>query len=240
MKKLISLIAIIFASLTIYAQDSYIDFYGLKIEKTKFLGIPIDGSKQAVQSALIAKGYRLSDDGNYLTGRFNGEDVMVLIHTENGKVDRISVIDRHNRSETDIKIRFNRLCSQFKDNGKYISFDDFTISEDEDISYEMNVHNKRYEAAFYQVGRNILSDLTEEQIETIGIKYYERNPISDEDREKLTDEELKTKFATGFTIELFDAVSNNNVWFMINESHGEYYIAMYYDNESNRANGEDL
>lgn len=30
------------------------------------------------------------------------------------------------------------------------------------------------------------------------------------------------------------------VWFRICENYGEYYIAMYYDNEYNCANGEDL
>ena len=35
-------------------------------------------------------------------------------------------------------------------------------------------------------------------------------------------------------------VLNKQVWFMICESYGEYYIAMYYDNVYNQANGEDL
>jgi len=30
------------------------------------------------------------------------------------------------------------------------------------------------------------------------------------------------------------------VWFKIFEMLGEYYIIIYYDNEYNRANGEDL
>ena len=30
------------------------------------------------------------------------------------------------------------------------------------------------------------------------------------------------------------------VWFRICESYGEYYITMFYDNENNHANGEDL
>lgn len=30
------------------------------------------------------------------------------------------------------------------------------------------------------------------------------------------------------------------VWFMISEFYGKYYIIMYYDNEYNHANGEDL
>ncbi len=61
------------------------------------------------------------------------------------------VSDENTMSETDIRIRFNRLCSQFKDNGKYLSLDDYTIPENEDISYEMAVRNKRYEAIFYQL-----------------------------------------------------------------------------------------
>ena len=31
-----------------------------------------------------------------------------------------------------------------------------------------------------------------------------------------------------------------SVWFMICKDGGEYYIAMYYDNKYNEANGEDL
>ena len=31
-----------------------------------------------------------------------------------------------------------------------------------------------------------------------------------------------------------------NVWFTIEEIYGKYYIAMFYDNEYNKANGEDL
>lgn len=37
-----------------------------------------------------------------------------------------------------------------------------------------------------------------------------------------------------------EAASNKSVWFMIAERLGGYYIAMYYDNEYNHAQGEDL
>ena len=50
--------------------------------------------------------------------------------------------------EADIKIRFNNLCEQFKNNRKYLSLDDYTIPEDEDISYEMTVHKKDMKQAF--------------------------------------------------------------------------------------------
>ena len=37
-----------------------------------------------------------------------------------------------------------------------------------------------------------------------------------------------------------DISTKKSVWFMISESYGKYYIIMFYDNEYNRANGEEL
>lgn len=37
-----------------------------------------------------------------------------------------------------------------------------------------------------------------------------------------------------------DDLRNRLVWFTITKFYGEYYITMYYDNEFNRAHGEDL
>lgn len=39
---------------------------------------------------------------------------------------------------------------------------------------------------------------------------------------------------------MMDLCSKKPVWFMISELYGKYYITMFYDNEYNRANGEDL
>jgi hypothetical protein len=39
---------------------------------------------------------------------------------------------------------------------------------------------------------------------------------------------------------MLEKYSKKIVWFMINELYGKYYITMFYDNEYNRANGEDL
>ena len=35
-------------------------------------------------------------------------------------------------------------------------------------------------------------------------------------------------------------MASRQVWFMIGEQYGKYYIQMYYDNCYNNANGEDL
>ena len=45
------------------------------------------------------------------------------------------------------------------------------------------------------------------------------------------------KKALEYMIELY---TNKTVWFMISDLYGKYYITMFYDNEYNRANGEDL
>lgn len=45
------------------------------------------------------------------------------------------------------------------------------------------------------------------------------------------------KKALEYMIELY---TNKPVWFMISDLYGKYYITMFYDNEYNRANGEDL
>jgi hypothetical protein len=37
-----------------------------------------------------------------------------------------------------------------------------------------------------------------------------------------------------------DIIDKKSVWFRISEYYGKYYIVMYYDNEYNHANGEDL
>lgn len=43
--------------------------------------------------------------------------------------------------------------------------------------------------------------------------------------------------STNITIE---AMEKKSVWFMISEKYGKYYISMFYDNEYNHSDGEDL
>lgn len=225
-RRIFAIVAIIFCVITTFAQNDI----------TKFLGIPVDGSKSEMIRNLKTKGFKLSKigDNEVLTGRFNGSDVQVFISTENGKVSRIMVCDENTMSETDIKIRFNRLCSQFKDNGKYLSLDDYTIPEDEDISYEMAVHNKRYEAIFYQLPEGeAMEKLQASILKDVQDKY------TPEQLESPT-EEIRTQIISDTFDKMINILRNKPVWFMISEIYGKYYITMFYDNEYNRANGEDL
>ena len=160
---------------------------------TQFLGIPVDGSKTEMIRKLQAKGFQHTEAAEFrgadLEGEFNGQDVYIAVVTNNNKVYRIAVRDKNQIDETNIKIRFNKLCSQFANNPKYISLQDYTIPESENIQYEKIVNKKRYEADYFQ--RPLTSD-------------YEKR----------------------------------YVWFMIDDD--SYRILMFYDNEYNHANGEEL
>ena len=120
----------------------------------KFLGIPVDGYKSEMIQKLRDKGYTYSKNGgeDVLAGEFNGTDVNIYIGTNNNKVWRIYIADDDTRDEYQIKLRFNTLCEQFEKNPRYTALsEDQEIPMDEDISYEMNVNKKHYEAAYYQI-----------------------------------------------------------------------------------------
>ena len=174
MKKLLCAIITLLCAATMQAQEEEKDV-------TKFLGIPVDGYKPAMIEKLKAKGFTPSSmNKNFLEGEFNGTDVLLSIVTNNNKVYRIGLADRDTQGETDIKIRFNRLCQQFRNNPKYKTFrteEEQTIPDNEDLSYEITVHDKRYEAVFYQISQldtvaiyneskqSLLSEYTQEQLD---------------------------------------------------------------------------
>lgn len=200
---------------------------------TKFLGIPVDGTKTEMKQKLIAKGFvpKKMGDLEWLEGEFNGTDVRAFIVTNNNKVWRIMLADKNRVDEAQIKIRFNILVSQFENNKRYIPLDKYTLSDEEDISYEMTVHNKIY-AAYYSQNPDFENIDTKVQIAI---------------KEKYSAEELKNPSETikkdiaDITDKItFDEFSMKPVWFRIVSYNGEYYISMYYDNEYNHANGEDL
>lgn len=179
---------------------------------------------------LKEKGFVGSEyDKEMLEGEFNGTDVYVHVVTNNNKVWRIAIEDVNVQDEYGIVLRFNRLCGQFENNRNYSKIDvDFRIPDYEDIEYEMTVNNKRYDAGFYQVPRD-----------TMAIKSSLRgmmNILVDEEFDDLS-EDGRAELAAN---EIMELLSKKKVWFMIDEVYGLYKILMFYDNEYNHANGEDL
>lgn len=204
---------------------------------TKFMGIPVDGDKASMVRALRGKGFvPSSSNSNILTGEFNGKKVSVHVVTNNNRVCRILVADIVGVNESDIRVNFNKLYQQFKSNKNYISASraDITISDEENILVEMMLKKKRYEAAFYQLsGPQDSVRLAKELRAYLGEKYT---------NEQLDNPSPETKEAmlNDYLAFMMKRYSMKSVWFMISELDGEYYINLFYDNEYNRANGDDL
>ena len=166
MKKLLFLLLMFSTSL--FAQKTV----------TKFLGIPVDGFKKEMIHKLEAKGFEYHDDHKYLSGEFNGRDVNIFIATNNNKVYRLMIADADGLDKTQIKIRFNNLCSQFRNNGKYLSLldEDPEIPMDEDLSYELALHKKSYQAVYGQNVVNVRDSIAMQNLGAQrGLEYIKRN-----------------------------------------------------------------
>lgn len=128
--------------------------YGQTEGQLKFLGIPIDGTEAQFATKLRAKGFTYNSYIEGYKGQFNGKNVEVYIHTNHNLVDRVYVAFPYT-SEDGIRSEFNHLLSQFKNNSKYFDFSmNEEIPEDDDISYEITVNNKRYQAGFSYIDFN--------------------------------------------------------------------------------------
>ena len=229
MMRLLFIVLAMIATITSFAQQK---------DVTSFLGIPVDGTVLSMKQKLVSKGFVPKKVGTneFLEGEFNGKDVRVYIVTNNNKVCRIMVADNFTVDEAQIKIRFNNLVSQFENNKRYFPLDKYTLSDEENISYEMTVNKKNYDALFYQVPNM-------EKVDTLALQKKVRNELLS----KYTEAELKnpseeiTKEIQNTAIKIgMEMMFMKPVWFRICESYGEYYITMFYDNEYNHANGEDL
>lgn len=205
MKKLLSLVLLLACSAVSYAQN----------EVTQFLGIPVDGSKSEMIQKLKAKGFRYDSELDCLKGEFNGRDSYISVVTNNNKVYRIMVRDVTSSSESDIRIRFNTLCRQFENNKKYqsLSSESYIIPEDENISYEMSVNKKRYQASYFQIPEGGIDSTTimKETQSFIFSKY------SQEQLSSLTEEQTQ-ELMTEVLLYMTEKFYNRSVWFMIAKS----------------------
>ena len=242
MKKILILAMTVILSAGAFAQR----------EVTKFLGIPVDGTKQSMIQKLKAKGFTYDQQTDCLYGEFNGEEVSISVQTQGNKVWRIAITDEIDRSENQIRIRFNNLVNQFENNNKYMPYkkDSQTLSDNEDISYEISANDKQYAAIFYQYSKDApefsdtleyreryakelkqieeyLSQFTEEQLE---------NPTEEmvENSKKILNQSVQS------VMKMNDLISKKVVWFTIGGKYGKYYISMFYENGYNEADGSDL
>ena len=139
MKRFILLFFLGVISLTAFSQNE---------GALKFLGIPIDGTESQFAAKLKAKGFSYNSVYESYKGQFNGKPVDVYIHTNHNLVDRVYVAFPYT-TEEGIRVEFNRLLGQFQENDKYMDLAmNSEIPADDDISFEISVKNKRYQASF--------------------------------------------------------------------------------------------
>ena len=246
MKKILILVMTVILSAGAFAQR----------EVTKFLGIPVDGTKQSMIQKLKAKGFTYDQQTDYLYGEFNGEEVSISVQTQGNKVWRIAITDEIGRSENQIRIRFNNLVNQFENNNKYMPYKDSqTLSDNEDISLEISANDKQYAAIFYQYSKDApeFSDTLTLQKE-YGERYAKELKQIEEYLSQFTEEQLEnpteemeenskkiSDWSAQSAIEMFtDLLYRKVVWFTIGGKYGEYYITMFYENGYNEADGSDL
>lgn len=210
---------------------------------TRFLGIPIDGTKQEMIKKLEEKGFVYDEETDWLTGEFNGKDVILKIRTNNRKVYYVSVIYKYFYTSEEVKREYNILLQQFENNEQYIPFNlgQEPIPIEEDIEYEVKAHNKIYCAGFLQITHEADSNLVYNDTfkdctkkltdlipsEKLGDKTYIHS-ISDKLANICWHAELKTLYA------------NNSVKFYIEEAYEKYNLIIFYENGYNKSNGEDL
>lgn len=239
MKKLLSVALMCLCSLVLYAQK----------DVTTFLGIPVDGTKAEMIEKLKAKGFTSHPyDEDALRGEFNGEDVRISVVTNNNKVYRVAVFDENTRDEAQIRIRFNTLCRQFQNNGRYVSGSGQTIPKDENITLGI-LTNKQYEAVYYQWTISEMKDMVSrmdtatiaKELMSFSEKFEKK--YTEKGWDNITEEEMANDIKEiDFVQSMMKVLVKKCVWFKIDKalSYGQFRIVMFYDNEYNRASGEDL
>lgn len=196
----------------------------------KFLGIPIDGTKEEMISALKENHFNQHYSGDYLTGIFNGEDVRLYIGTNHGIVDKITVEYPYCSDDNDTRVKYNTLLSRFNRNSKYISINPrIDIPIEEEIYFKLNKNSKYYDAVYFFLQPNIKR---REWVQQFKQEYQGRynKPL-----DGLSYEELEEALFC-LSSELSEAVSGI-VWFTLTDPHR---IKINYVNLNNRPHGEDL
>ena len=222
-KALLILSLFLVTSATLFAQQDI----------TKFMGIPVDGTKSEMIEKLKAKGFTPSaDNKEMMNGTFYGSKVNLFIKTNQDKVYNITVIDEELANEASVKARFNNLCRLFTKHHSYqvmlpVPYDKYIIPEHESITAEIKENGKVYEALFFQTpARPINKKIEAEMKEALTAKFtlQEINDRTDAVKEEILNHHFD---------KLYEIYSKKSVWFNINECLGEYSISASFENGYN-------
>lgn len=150
MKRIAFLFCMLVLSVALYAQQ----------EVTKFMGIPVDGTKSEMIAKLKAKGFTWYPAKDCFTGLFNGRKVTLYIYVNGDKVWRVAVLYADEMDNINTINTYNHLLSLFENNGKYYSQrDNQAIEEGTDLHYEIEINKKQIQNTFYQCSQKMNQDV---------------------------------------------------------------------------------
>ena len=121
----------------------------------KFLGIPLEGSKEQFAEDLVSKGFTYEPHSGCYKGLFNAKPVDVFVYTDHDVVGEVSVAFQ---DTTDYKVieEYNQLIEQFRTDPCFMDFNmNEALLDNENISRGLS-KGKAYEAHFsyYDPDRN--------------------------------------------------------------------------------------
>lgn len=200
---------------------------------TTFLGMPVDGAISDMKRQLLAKGFvaRDGDDDGVFEGEFFGGDVVLFINTYHDCVNNIALFDKNLLSAKEVKIRFNNLIDQFRQDKLYHSSRLFNLpltAEDEVKDHPQAVFYQKLDPSLtdFAARKDKISTLlkarfSEEEIEaqSYDVQVYERDLQS-----QLELDELFMKL----------------VWFQIFEKNEKFFIGIFFENKYNSPSREEM
>ncbi len=195
---------------------------------TKFMGIPVDGTKENMIIKLKGKGFTQPfpvELPYMLEGEFNGLKVEVFLIDNKGKMWRVVVLNKCT-GENIARDTYNRLLTQFKNHKNYTQIDEADIiPETDNLITELYKNHKKYRSAFYQ----------SVDIEKYIKEYPEFDKLPEEERGNI----LSSLFKEAANI---DYIPKRFVWLSLdkNDSDRVFNVYIFYENKFNEPNGEDL
>lgn len=208
-----------------------------KKDVTKFLGIPVDGTKSEMIQKLKAKGFKSSYyDNEILEGEFNGRSVKIFISTASNIVNHIIVLYGNKLNRKNVIAQFNELLNQFNNKtDKYANLSGtceiFETGDDNtaQIMFDYRIKESGYRAIYAQRPEAEINKIVEKRLSN----KYSIDELNNPDL-KIGLDILGEKI--NYILE-----ENKIVSFKIFEDeYQKYNLVIFYDNLFNQANGEDL
>ena len=207
-----------------------------KRDVTRFMGIPVDGTKSEMLEKLKANGFAsFTKEKDILQGECDGRMVNVYLETYHDKVWQVVVADVYTLDGEGIKERFNGLCEQFSSDpdyfGRILTEDGNVIPDSVDVETMMSQGMCR--AIYVYKCYDDEGEDKSKELNDYFLTKYTQNEIDSPTNEIEDDmETMKNDYYTQF-ISRYEFFID-----IVQKSKGNYFILMRYVNKCNNEMGK--